>query len=510
MVSAAESPAVERALVRILEGPQFEEAMARALGTPAVERALAPGARQRAVRQPLGPAAGERRGAEAGRADRRGARGPGGGYRPGRRPDRGPGAPASPGRAPSRRRARAGGAADLPPAPAGREPEAGRGRDPGARFRPGRRDPERHLHRDLGRDRAGRLADRARRRGRSPHPRRRSDAVGWIDRLGRLPALLLVALRPDARDAVPGDLTRSGRSCGGSAFAGRSVGWSASRLAIIPFCAGFLGILFSERRRGFQDRIADTEVVYVELRERAAPWSAGIARGLGAGAPPDVRRPGSAARRRRATASTFSAASRAIASRARSVAEPMCGSRTQRGASSSSPGHLAARPRRRRGRPPRSRPSRSASASAAESTSGPARGVDEHGVRAASPELGGADQARRSPGSPGTWRLTTSARLEELAQLDADGAPSSRSASGLGDRGSRRGSRPRAGRRAPRSGGRSCPSRRRRTSLRSAPGRGRRPGPSPPSAPRAGRPRPRSSAARRPASAPARARPSRW
>ena len=38
---AAESPAVERALVRILEGPQFEEAMARALGQPAVEQALA-------------------------------------------------------------------------------------------------------------------------------------------------------------------------------------------------------------------------------------------------------------------------------------------------------------------------------------------------------------------------------------------------------------------------------------------------------------------------------------
>ncbi len=38
---AAESPAMERALVRILEGPQFEEALARALGQPAVEQALA-------------------------------------------------------------------------------------------------------------------------------------------------------------------------------------------------------------------------------------------------------------------------------------------------------------------------------------------------------------------------------------------------------------------------------------------------------------------------------------
>ena len=41
LVSAAESPAVERALVRILEGPQFEQALGRALGQPAVERALA-------------------------------------------------------------------------------------------------------------------------------------------------------------------------------------------------------------------------------------------------------------------------------------------------------------------------------------------------------------------------------------------------------------------------------------------------------------------------------------
>jgi uncharacterized RDD family membrane protein YckC len=41
IVRAAESPAVERALVRILEGPQFEQALARALGQPAVEQALA-------------------------------------------------------------------------------------------------------------------------------------------------------------------------------------------------------------------------------------------------------------------------------------------------------------------------------------------------------------------------------------------------------------------------------------------------------------------------------------
>ena len=40
MVSAAQSEAVERALVRILEGPAVEEAMQRLLASPAVERVL--------------------------------------------------------------------------------------------------------------------------------------------------------------------------------------------------------------------------------------------------------------------------------------------------------------------------------------------------------------------------------------------------------------------------------------------------------------------------------------
>lgn len=34
-------------------------------------------------------------------------------------------------------------------------------------------------------------------------------------------------------------------------------------LAAIPFCAGFLMILFDDRRRGLQDRIAHTTVVYL-------------------------------------------------------------------------------------------------------------------------------------------------------------------------------------------------------------------------------------------------------
>jgi uncharacterized RDD family membrane protein YckC len=44
-------------------------------------------------------------------------------------------------------------------------------------------------------------------------------------------------------------------------------------LAWIPFGLGFLGILFDERRRGWQDRMAGVDVLY-EARETAiAPWS---------------------------------------------------------------------------------------------------------------------------------------------------------------------------------------------------------------------------------------------
>jgi uncharacterized RDD family membrane protein YckC len=45
-----------------------------------------------------------------------------------------------------------------------------------------------------------------------------------------------------------------------------------SVLAAIPLGLGFVGILFSERRRGLQDVLGHTEVRY-SLRERQAPWS---------------------------------------------------------------------------------------------------------------------------------------------------------------------------------------------------------------------------------------------
>jgi uncharacterized RDD family membrane protein YckC len=44
-------------------------------------------------------------------------------------------------------------------------------------------------------------------------------------------------------------------------------------LAVITLGLGFLGILFSERRRGLEDTIGHTEVHY-DLAERVAPWSA--------------------------------------------------------------------------------------------------------------------------------------------------------------------------------------------------------------------------------------------
>jgi uncharacterized RDD family membrane protein YckC len=45
-----------------------------------------------------------------------------------------------------------------------------------------------------------------------------------------------------------------------------------SVLAVLPFCLGLVPILFTERRRGLQDRIADTDVVRRENRV-LAPWS---------------------------------------------------------------------------------------------------------------------------------------------------------------------------------------------------------------------------------------------
>ncbi len=44
-------------------------------------------------------------------------------------------------------------------------------------------------------------------------------------------------------------------------------------LAAIPFGLGFLGILFDQRRRGWQDRLAGVDVLYEEREAASAPWS---------------------------------------------------------------------------------------------------------------------------------------------------------------------------------------------------------------------------------------------
>jgi uncharacterized RDD family membrane protein YckC len=44
-------------------------------------------------------------------------------------------------------------------------------------------------------------------------------------------------------------------------------------LAAIPFGLGFLGILFDERRRGWEDRLCGVDVLYESNEPTAAPWS---------------------------------------------------------------------------------------------------------------------------------------------------------------------------------------------------------------------------------------------
>ena len=68
----------------------------------------------------------------------------------------------------------------------------------------------------------------------------------------------------------------SPRSCDGSDKIRFRVAFRrlwGSVLAWIPFGLGYLGIVLSDRRRAFNDRVAHTEVRCLPL-ERATPWSA--------------------------------------------------------------------------------------------------------------------------------------------------------------------------------------------------------------------------------------------
>ncbi len=44
-------------------------------------------------------------------------------------------------------------------------------------------------------------------------------------------------------------------------------------LAVVTLGIGFLGIVFGERRRGWDDSLSDTDVLYDERRPEPAPWS---------------------------------------------------------------------------------------------------------------------------------------------------------------------------------------------------------------------------------------------
>jgi uncharacterized RDD family membrane protein YckC len=97
-------------------------------------------------------------------------------------------------------------------------------------------------------------------------------ALGWIiawtvyllffwSLSGQTPGMRFLAIAVEANGSRRVGLRRSIRRLAGLA------------LAILSLGIGFLGILFTPRRRGLPDRIADTEVVYVDIAPRAAPWS---------------------------------------------------------------------------------------------------------------------------------------------------------------------------------------------------------------------------------------------
>jgi uncharacterized RDD family membrane protein YckC len=275
IVRAAESPAMERALVRILEGPQFEEALARALGQPAVERALARALDskqfdhlwahllasdeaqrlvERIAEAPEVRAAVTAQGVglieDLGRQLRRVARRLDDGLeRVVRRIFGRPQRTASPKEAGFVTR---GLAVAL---------DAG-------------------ILNGIFIVVSGVIALTASRIfGDSGHISTAGvalGAVGWIiawtvyllffwSLSGQTPGMRFLAIAVEAGGSRRIGLRRSLRRLGGLV------------LAIVPLGAGLLGILFSERRQGLQDRIADTEVVYVDIEPPAAPWSGGNA-----------------------------------------------------------------------------------------------------------------------------------------------------------------------------------------------------------------------------------------
>jgi uncharacterized RDD family membrane protein YckC len=79
---------------------------------------------------------------------------------------------------------------------------------------------------------------------------------------GQTPGMRFMRIRLDADGAMPIGLRRATRRLFGLV------------LAAVPLGAGFLGVIFSEDRRGWHDRIAGTDVLYVPTTPKPAPWSA--------------------------------------------------------------------------------------------------------------------------------------------------------------------------------------------------------------------------------------------
>jgi len=75
---------------------------------------------------------------------------------------------------------------------------------------------------------------------------------------GQTPGMRFLGIRLNQRRLPPGRSIR------------RLVGLG---LSVITFGIGFLGIVFGESRRGWADRMADTYVVYDDLKPAPAPWS---------------------------------------------------------------------------------------------------------------------------------------------------------------------------------------------------------------------------------------------
>jgi len=76
---------------------------------------------------------------------------------------------------------------------------------------------------------------------------------------GETPGMRLMALRVRTAAGAPPGLGKA------------LVRFAGLVLAAIPFCAGFLPILFDERRRGLQDMLAGTVVVYTPKSRAPTP-----------------------------------------------------------------------------------------------------------------------------------------------------------------------------------------------------------------------------------------------